>query len=582
MYKKPLMKKIVQLLSFWALSFTLAQAAVDQDELDRLLAAGATELALSLLQEDVPADAESWRVQQKQKLDIYRQQQNWRAMLDEVVRASAFELPPADLQWLQTQAAIAYLGQGDGVAARDVLMSLLWAKEENNTLFRQWRELVVRSYLVDGRYEDANTAALRYEQDYSDALQQTSWLLLKAQLMLFSGRSDDALALLSGAVEKNNPVLLLAQLKSGVPVPIEGLLAGVKAISRQPSADIAQPLYEALLKADERLASLSDKVLLLEHLLASAAVGDVDVKPTADALWQAYEALALQVANREQLLIGNFEPWVEVAGSLAGKDALEARALNAWLALHSEGDLARHAHERFGRSLDETYGSFELIAALYLAAGRFSGGETLPIAIRYRLLDNALTQGNEQIATAMMNSLPRPAGIKALVDWQLRRARVQVLAGTAEYGTKLLEQLTKSGYDFDAVQLAAYLQVFYDLQARNSDILAYKVANAVLPQLVDSPLQQQVLRWLAEQDQAQGRPARAARRYVQLADLSEAAVAQQALLEAAQALRRAGLVSDAEHLYQRALAGAENDAQRRFILQAVKRLHAQGSVSAPQ
>ncbi|HGX93476.1 MAG TPA: hypothetical protein ENK35_09200, partial [Candidatus Tenderia sp.] len=159
------MKKIVQLLSFWALSFTLAQAAVDQDELDRLLAAGATELALSLLQEDVPADAESWRVQQKQKLDIYRQQQNWRAMLDEVVRASAFELPPADLQWLQTQAAIAYLGQGDGVAARDVLMSLLWAKEENNTLFRQWRELVARSYLVDGRYEDANTAALRYEQD---------------------------------------------------------------------------------------------------------------------------------------------------------------------------------------------------------------------------------------------------------------------------------------------------------------------------------------------------------------------------------------------------------------------------------
>ncbi len=570
-------------LFVWLLALNIAHAAVDQDELERLVASGATGLALSLLQESVPADPAAWLALQRQKLEIYRQQQSWDAVLDDVASASAFELEVADLQWLKTQAAIAYLGKGEGMAARDLLISLLWAEERNEALFRQWRELVVRSYLVDGRYDDANTAVLRYEQDYSDALQHSSWLLLKAQLLIFTDRSAEASELLAGAaVEAHNPLLLLARLRSGLVVGIDELLAGVAAIDRQQlPADIAQPLYDELLKADARLERVADRVLLLEHLLASASVGDVDIKPTADALWQLYEALALEEANRAQLLIGNFEPWVATAGRLEASAPLAARALNAWLALHTEGEMALRAHERFGQGLDEAYGSFELIAALYLAADRFATGEAVPIAIRYRLLDNALTQGNEQVATAMMNSLPRPAGIKALVDWQLRRARVQVLAGTAEYGAKLLEQLTKSGYDFDAAQLDAYMQVFYDLEAGDSGALAYQVADAVLPQLSGMPLQRQLLGWLAERDLIAQAYGLAARRYLQLMALAGSAPAvQQARLQAARALRSAGMVADARNLYRQALASETHAAQRRAIRQVLKRLRAQ-SVAAP-
>ncbi len=568
----------LRLFFAWLFSLNVAVAAVEQDELDQLVANGATELALSLLQESAPTDPVQWWWLLQQKLGVYQRQQRWDAILEDVENASTFELEIADRQWLNTQAAIAYLGKGDGIAARDLLMPLLWGEEKNSSLFRQWRELVVRSYLVDGRYDDAKSAVIRYEQDYADAIQSTEWLLLKAHWLIFSGYGDEALMLLSeSGVEKGNPIFLLAQLRSGAEVPIEVLLVGVEALEQQRlSAEIAEALYDELLKADERLVSLDDRVLLLEHLLARAAVDDVDINPTADLLWQAYEALALEIANEQQLLIGSFEPWVVAIETLTENEPLKARALDAWLALQTDGELARQAHERFGANLDEAYGSFELIAALYLASDHFATGEGVPVTIRYRLLDNALTQGNEAVATAMMNSLPRPAGIKALVDWQLRRARVQVLAGTAEYGAKLLEQLTKSGYDFDRAQLGAYLQVFYDLQASGRRELAYKVADAVLPQLAhQQPLQQQLLEWLAGQDEQAEAYELAARRYIQLAALAENDdVVQQARLSAAQALHSAGLVSDAIHLYRRALMAGTAAAQRKMILQIVKRLRA--------
>ena len=194
------------------------------------------------------------------------------------------------------------------------------------------------------------------------------------------------------------------------------------------------------------------------------------------------------------------------------------------------------------------------------------------MSVRFRLLDQALTKGDAIVAKAMMNSLPRPKGVKGLVDWQLRRARIQVLAGTAEYGAKLLEQLTKAGYTFDPVQLDAYMQVFYDLQAAGENALAYRVAELILPQVAQTPTYTLLLWWMADIKAAEGDFVTAARDYLRIVDAPESEGDRDALLRAAQALAQADMKGDATRLYEMVLASEDNPVRRAMIQRQMQRL----------
>ena len=559
-----------------------AHATVGPDELDNLVTRGATELALDILSHSGAEDGASWVALQKQKLAIYQRQEAWDAILDEVGKAVAFELEETDRQWFQTQAAIAYIGKGEGASAREILIPLLWAEEKVRDVAQlpTWRQLVIRSYLVEGRMDDAYTAMLRYDQDYPDAIDSSAWAHLKAEVLILADTSPEgeesaeAVELLSGvAAAADDPVLVLARLKSGQAVSATDIVAVIDRLRHgEVMPEIRQPLHEALLASYDHVGSLRDRVVVLENLLSSTLGGEVDPRANADLLWRAYGDLAKEVANREQLLIGNYEPWVTLAESLEATAPVEARALNGWLALNAGEELAQKAHERFGMELDRAYGSFDLLAALYLASSHYEGGENLPVSVRYRLLDQALTKGDTIVAKAMMNSLPRPKGVKGLVDWQLRRARIQVLAGTAEYGAKLLEQLAKAGYTFDPVQLDAYMQVFYDLQAAAENALGYRVAELILPQVEGTPSHALLLWWMADIKAAEGDFVTAARDYLRIVDTPDSGEDRDALLRAAQALAQADMKSDAARLYEAVLARESNPVRRAMIKRQMQRL----------
>jgi hypothetical protein len=569
---------------------TLSGAALALDtsslkELAQLARAGAPQLALRRMDAEQPEagqDLVQWTAWEQERLQILASQKLYSeliarvdslpASVDERFRRLALSLK-ADAQ-LQ-------LGQAD--AARETVRALLWLQggvAETGNLTR-WRRLVIRSYLLEDKNEDARLALLRYRQDFGDEDRQWQWL--SAQVMLQSGHADSAFKLLQQDETPQGRFLhLAAQLQVA---PQQAAAVEEMAVKQAQQADAPQldsAFWGLAAAAAEQARQPYRQIEYLEHALALPFDHELMhgvLELDADQLWDAYLQQGKRIGNSEQKLLGNDEDWYFPATEAMEKEPLRARVLFSVLSEYgSDAQRQSLAHEYLVGMLDDLPNGKLLVQRLYLESRRFADVDKLPPVIRYRLIDEALESGELQTASRLIAGLAEPPAGGDRFAWDLRRARVAIYTDDVKSGDEMLQQLlADQELVWDKQKVDRLLQVVFDLQTLRYHQQALALFSALLDKPLDQQQRRELLFWMADSLQELEQYEHAAYLYLKSATLTDATAmdpwAQTARYRAAKALVEAGLLEDARQIYS-SLLRATRDTSRKAVLQnEIQRLH---------
>ncbi len=575
-----------------ALSPALA-GSVTLDEVVATARGGAPQLASFLVERNQPAWAENpleWLGWEKVRLELYQSQHDWKA-LEASVAALPANLPAPFRQWAEGLQVRALLEQGKGERARALLQRAIWgATEPEAEQLADWRRLVIRSYLVEGQVDDAQIAMLRYRQDYGDGSDE--WRLLQAQVMLRAGAKGEVPGLLEKVQGADARILvLLAHLRIG-DQRAAAVAHEARQITHQESLTPSQRI-QAWALAAEAAAVAKDapgRAQALEQALSQpGAVSQLaGVLPLdADDLWDAYLSYGQAAGNHEQLLVGQDQAWFDKAGEFAQRYPLRARAMYTVVALHGLDEQTRSlAHLQLAQSLTSTEGGELLMRRLYLESQRFAQLDGVPEPIRHRLVDLALAASEVGLAARLMRGLTSPPAGLERIEWQMRRARVAILAGEPEVGVQLMNTLLDETPQLETAALDRLLQVVFDLQTIGRHDDALRLFEALARRPLDDQRRRELLFWMADSYRETGRHELAAYHYLRSATLvdpfSMDRWAQTARYQGARELARGGLFADARRLFQ-GLLNSTRDSSRRAVLQReLQQLQLKEQASATQ
>ena len=551
-------------------------------EISRLARGGTPHLAIRVMDQHQPpveVNPQAWARWERERIHIYEIQGDWSAVLARLRRLSR-KVPAEFVIWAENTMARAEVELGHSRQARERLAGLIWGAQHGTSAeqLAGWRRLIIRTYLTEGRVDDAQKAMLRYQLDYGDESEE--WRLLRARVLVRAGRSEEAGLLLEDLASIEARALrLLASSRSGRTSPdklrkqVMGLLQ-----TEELEAGLAYQLWGTLAEAEQRQGNGESWVLALEQAVALSQhilVADSPVQPDADTLWAAYQTYAQQLANQEQLLVGDFDAWFALADSLAAKHPAGARAVYAYLALNAGSrEASERAHGRLV-SLHAIEPGPRVLRQLYLDSKRFPDGAVVPRTARYALVEQAIGEGNIVLASGLIRGLEQAPADADAMAWGLRRARVLILGGQQSEGIAVLRELLETHQSLSPELIDRTNQVLFDLQTLGEHQVAYELFEAVLQRVTDPRVNREIMFWMADSLAAQGRHVEAARLYLKSAMVPDPHAmdpwAQSARYQAAEALAEAGLRDDARFVYEALLAvTAEPDRQavlRRSIQQ---------------
>ncbi len=399
----------------------------------QLARSGAPQLALARVERDQPAQAGSPQWWQWEALRLSLLADLGRD--EEVMRRHA-RLPgeiPQQALGAYRPLALAALRRDDPPLARRFLAKWLWSAELDEGQLKDARRLVIDGYLAQRRPDAAYLAMLRFRQDYP-ATAQDETARFAEQLLLAGGLAEAANWL--PRLDEASPLKLLLRLKARTITPDAAIAVAWVALD-SPPPEAAKGARKAL-----KMAPVSSKpgdretyawwsviaqaaalrktpalrIEALEHQLnlpraARASLFGAD----AEALWRAYDELALAEANRVQLLIGEETDWLDLAVDAALSSPLTARALFAYLVRHATADGIRATAR--GR-----------LAALLLSANLDAA------AVR-------LFSGDERAETVLLEQLPPGEGSR---QSEIYLAFGQAAAARNEHG-RAAEYYLRSG-----------------------------------------------------------------------------------------------------------------------------------------
>ena len=308
--------------------FLLSYAAAAADALQiaqQLNQAGAPQLALARVVRDQPPqpDSAAWYDWESLRLTLLSETHQ---AAEIVARATLYpKNAPRDFQQKALgHGAWAQLELKQGAAARALLARLIW-QFELNPADQQWaRRLVIRSYLVEHKAEDAYRAMLRYQQDFQPLPKEVATEFVQG--LLQEGHATEAMTWLA-ELDPAAPITLALKMKAGLIAPGAAIVQARAAWQKQPNA----VSYAAVI-ADgaEMLKDDRQSIGALEQGLDLAeSTQDADREAR---LWRAYRREAKRLGNRAQVLQGDDAAWLELASRMEGTDALGARALYAYMA----------------------------------------------------------------------------------------------------------------------------------------------------------------------------------------------------------------------------------------------------------
>ncbi len=551
-------------------------AAEDAEALRDLARAGAPGLALARLEALPPAaDPLAREALRRLRVELLAKNGDWAGLVEWVDNAGIAD------PWFREQQLRALLRLHRPEAALARLRDWIWSGEGG---LDRWRRWVVRAYLALDRPRDAYAALIRLRQD--GALEKGD-RELEARVLLAADRPAQALSVLA---DMDGPGVGLMRARARLAAgEAEAAAIAEQAASRAARDDLDAERrlgwWRLAAEAHARAGSARGEIRALERALAlEAEHAWLRPRPGRDAprLWRAYLDTGRALGNRINLLVGDDDRWFSEALAREESAGIEARSLYAFLAVNGQDARAREkGHEALARSLVKHLGG-SLVAGLYADAERFPEAGAIPRPVRYRLVDQALEIGAIERAARLMESLPRPpAGEREhAFAWQLRRARVHILAGRFEAGSRMLAETLAGMEAFDPQRVDRLLQVCFDLQKVDRHDLALPHFRALLERPVEPRQHRELLYWTAESLQGTGQPAAAAEHFLRSATLPGPYTldpwAQTALYQAAGALREAGLRADARRILERLLGVTRDPARRATLKHDIQQLRLAG------
>ena len=574
-----------------ALLFSTQSAlALELDEIAQLAKAGAAELALSLLGQEQPSfdtDSRQWMRWQRMRIRIMEEHERWQSLADNLAALPA-GLPADFRDWALSRRARALIMSGHFTQARQLLRSLIWRQggETDTAQLAAYRQLVMQSYLHEGRSEDAHASMLRFHQDYGAGDRDA--ILLRARVLLASGRPAESRPLLEqlGKDALARALLLLAALRDDQNP--ETVFAQARELSEAEGVTPEQRflLYGTMAEAARDEQSAGQEIIALEKWFRLERVGKVwqQLFPiTADALWESYQAYARHIGNREQLLLGNDAAWFGAAESTDRRYPVRIRSLYALLALNAySAEDRERAHQALVERLLELDNGMALVQRLYLQSGHFDERRPVPAPVAYILVDQAIRDGDLPQASRLLQHLPEPPGDTARFAWQMRRAKVFILAGEYEHTVSLLAGILPQVASLEETQRDQLVQLLFDLQTVGQHERAYQLLEQVYNNTPNFKLRRELLFWMADSRQAQQQYAEAARLYLRSATLIDNASmdpwAQTARYQAAKSLASARMPADADYLYRQLLKVTESPERRAVLRHELEQLRLQQAV----
>jgi hypothetical protein len=566
-----------------------------------MASAGAPRIAVEIMDRDQPdaaKDLVGWMSWERERIYIYQTDQAWKAIIE---RAGMLpkEATPDFHRWEAMQAADAWLHLGDGAKALALVQPLVWDTQSppDDATLSALRQLIIRSYTVSGKLDDAETAVTRYRQDYPK--DSGDWPLLEARLYLKAGQPQSALDVLQDAKgDEAEMLVLLASLRTGKTAPGDALVQGVH-IGSDSSVPV-QKQVRAWLIAAEAADDLQNPVARIQALhdalgLQPTLIEQDDVFTlTPDMLWDAYERYGEDLGNDQQLVVGDDQGWFVAASNVYDSKPVDAAALFTVVAFDAQGSASAAggmepeaakaelkqqgdvAHGQFAALIQKQRYGDAVLRHLYLDSTRFKGPKTIPAPVRYLLVDDVLEQPDIPLASQLMQGLDTPPppepGEKpadpAVADaaWQLKRAHVFILGGDPEQGVAALQKLIESKAPVDSDDV---LQEIFGLQTLHRDKEAIPLFEALLKTDLQPEQRRQMLYWTADSYKAVGDFTKAAELYLRSAMLPGPFTmdqwAQTARYQAAQMLAQAGYIQDAHNLYEGLLSATRDPAQQAVL-----------------
>jgi hypothetical protein len=545
-----------------------------------LIQGGATQLALKLIDQYQPApgDTRAWMAWEKQRLALYRAQRDWAQLAARVINHPQ-QLPDDFRRWARTEAARAELEAQRAEGARRFLRELLWSGEGSREEQAEWRQLVIRSYLLDDNVVDAHAALERYRADYR--VDSPAWRLLEATILLRADRPKDAY-LRVGAVKTHEGRLhaLLAALRAEV-LPAAAVVTRAMQLAEETRNKpvLQQQTWLVVSEAAARARDPLRRIHALERALTLARQHPAPERllvARADDLWDAYRRYAEAVGNDKRLLVGKDGAWFRHAESYKRDDAMQARAFYAFLAGRASTAKYRDlATRRLADSLVED-GRGEVLRALYGASDRYPRLAAVPAYVRYRLAELALEGYDIAFAGQLMQGLETPPNGEDKDLWALRRARVLIYAGRYVEAHRLLDSML-NGRKKVADDLAEkLLQVIFDLQAARRHAEAVALLDRLMRKIDNRRTEREILYWTAESKAAEGEHQRAAELYLRSATYHHPTGGdmwgQTARFHAAESLGNAGLTHDARLVFEALLKHTADAKQRAVIERSIQQL----------
>jgi tetratricopeptide (TPR) repeat protein len=574
----------IKVLLVIAAGIGMALPAVADERLDLLKnisAAGAPELTMKMLdqaQPKVDEDLYEWIHWEQERLAILAHWKQWDQLL---VRIEALpdDIPQQFKQQAATYQARAFLELGQTVTARKILRQQLWQPVAGEASgYESWRRQIIESYIEDGRVEDARVAMLRFDQDFDST--DLAWLLLRARVLIESGRYEQAVLILRD--QKAWQARLISMLASFKLKQIDKgeLWAQVRKRSENEvvGAEERASLWALGYFAAEQMSPV-DRVVALEALFRGEVESPLQLfQLPVDLLWQAYLEYAELVGNRSELLLGADDKWLELADKTSKDTPVKSRSLYAMLMLKSaDSEVANRAATGYmGTFAEIDEAERHLLQNLFNRSSTFSSARDIPPGIRYQLVDLALKSADIEEATRLMSGLNTvPAGTSRF-DWQLRQSRVLILGGRYEEGNQVLHNLIGEYREVKPESTDRILQVLFDLQTVNLYAESIAHFNQLLLLELDLKQRREILYWIADSYRGLEKFEQAALLYLQSAMLpapdSMDPWAQAARFNAAESLQESGLIDDSRRIYEELLAITEDVARRSVLNHKIQQL----------
>ncbi|MDH5611457.1 MAG: hypothetical protein OEY66_03240 [Gammaproteobacteria bacterium] len=569
------------------------------EQMDELVSLGMPALALRLLtreQTNWPTYSSDWYAFERKHITLLVALDDWRQVIDRTElllknEIQVQQMPMQIFRWFSTQQVIARLRLGQAEVALSQLRNLLWhpsqvdSEQNDSDIIALWRRLVIRTYLAMNADDNAQKALLRYQYDYRSNHQNLNieWRLLRARSLLRTGHAEEVVVLLSDSKNHTAQALRLLAAVRSRPDNSELYTQEAQAYINNSKLNKGElwayqyVIYQALLvqkKLSEATQVLKDLLIMPETYFL---LGEEFVI-SSDDLWKLYETIGMQTGNHSKLLLGDDLSWYNKANELREKNTVEALGLYVVLAFNaSDASKQLMAHREIVALLQKDKNGLELINQLYLHGAAIDSLESLPLEVRYSLIDYALSKSDMKLAVRLMQSVQQPPQGQDGFSWAMRKARVMVLEGAYVEGETVLVNTLQKVEQITQDQLDQFLQVIFDLQAvyRHQQVLA--LLDSLKPEWMNEDIHRELFFWKAESYSALEQYDRAAWSYLksaQLADQSQADLwAQSARFKAAGTLVKAGLYDDAQVIYSRLLESTASESRKSAIKQELQQIH---------